>query len=489
MRRKVLVATVVFCAVFVLAGLYIARSIHRSTSELDELVRLHQIELMREELLVRVQTVKANVAARNTRFFQGVDSIVENVMAMGSSLEGCFGCHHARPTHAVLEDLLDRTRRFEGSISRVLTIRANTERLKAEEDAAFGEGAELADKIHEMIAATTAQLERKTSQVVTQILWTNRVLYALLALGPLLAVGLAVSFFRSFSRPIDALLHATRQIEGGNLDHGVEGLEHEFRELGESFNQMARSLKEQMVQLQRTEHMVACGEVAAGLVHEIKNPLAGIKVSLDVLNEEAELAPDVRDILAMSVGEIGRIDSLMRGMLEFAKPKPPHFARVDVHPLLDRALELSRNRARGRGHGDGRVQVACQWGENVPPVVADPEKLVQVFLNLAANAFEAMPDGGTLSVSTGRNGDRVVIRVCDTGHGIAPGLENRLFEPFYTQKASGTGLGLAISRGVVAQHGGSLTAANREEGGACFTIELPLDGAPGARDGLGEEGP
>lgn len=481
MRRRVLVATALFCAVFVVFGVYIATTIHRSTTELDDLVRLHQVELLREDLLVRVQAVKSSIATRNTRYFQGVDHVVKNVMGMHSSLEGCFDCHHARPTQDVLEDLLERTRRFESSVSRLLTIRANTERLQAEEEAAFGEGADLADRVHDMIAATTAQLERKSSQVVLQIGRTNRILYTLLALGPLLAVGLAVSFFRSFSRPIDALLRATREIEGGNLDYGVAGLEHEFKELGASFNQMARSLKDQMARLQRTEQMVVCGEVAAGLVHEIKNPLAGIKVSLDVLTEEADLSDDLKRILAMSVDEIGRVDSLMRGLLDFAKPKPPHLTRVDVHPVLERALDFAAKRAKGKGNGDGRVEVVRQWGEDVPEIVADPEKLVQVFLNLAGNAFEAMPEGGTLSVSTARTDARVLIRVCDTGSGIEPGLEGRIFEPFFTRKKSGTGLGLAISKSVVEQHGGSLTVSNRQEGGACFTIALPLDGADGAQ--------
>ncbi len=221
--------------------------------------------------------------------------------------------------------------------------------------------------------------------------------------------------------------------------------------------------------------------LAAGLAHEIKNPLAGLQGSAELLAREAE--GPAREYAAVIAREARRVDGLVRELLDLARPAALQTAPVDVHDVLGDVLVL----ARGLPGGD-RITFVQRYDPSLPPVLGDDEKLIQVMLNLVRNAVDAVsgqPDpritvetgvaGIRLRSASGRTRPLARISVVDSGPGIPDAMLQRLFTPFATSKPHGTGLGLAISRRIVEAHGGRIEVRNRSSGGAEATVFVPLD--------------
>ncbi|MEW6718817.1 MAG: ATP-binding protein [Thermodesulfobacteriota bacterium] len=474
MKKRVVIGLAAYTVVLLAACLYIIGTIERGTSRLDRIIQLHQVEILREHFLIQVKQVQVDLALRNTRHSGQFDTMVENFLKMKSVSAVCLDCHHNPDTHARLLDLQETTGRYQEHLSRLMTLRGSAERVAAEEDAAFQVGLELTDKVGRMVALTSARLTESTDRSLREISAFKKLLYVMLVMGPLLSLGLGGIILLGFTRPMDKLIDATRALKAGNLDHKVEGLKDEFGELAGSFNEMSASLKEQMHKMHRAEQMAIVGQLAAGFAHEVKNPMAGIKVAMSVLSGEPYIPPEDKAVLAKVMGEITRLEGLMRDFLNFAKPQKPRFEPVNLNHVLNTTLAFYlKSHSIGAG-GKERHRIVKDFGE-IPRVLADVSQLQQVFLNLFLNALDAMPEGGTLRVETRREGDGgpVRIAIADTGKGIPEELIDKIFEPFFTTKVKGTGLGLAISRQLIEQHNGTIEAAGRAEGGTVFTIRIP----------------
>ncbi len=475
MKKTIIVGLLLCSAVFLAAGIYIVVAIESGKSRVDELVRLHQVEILREHYLIQIKRVQSDLALRNTRHSRDFDTVVMDVVTMGRAVNTCFDCHHSPAATALLRELKTETERYEDALSRVFTIRANAARRAEEEENAFREGEELSVRVKDMIAMTGGKLGEKTRRSLVEIAELRYLLYVLLGISPLLAASLAYAFARGFTGSFNALLEATRKLKGGDLGYRVAGLKDEFGELASSFNEMAGSLQEQMQKMQRTEQMVVLAELAAGLAHEIKNPLAGIKVAMDVLAREAHLSAEDRDVLGKVTAEVGRLETLMRSFLNFAKPSKPLFSAVNVNNLLNTTLTFYLKHRSLGGTGKDGIRIE----KNLPPLPstsADPMQLQQVFLNLFLNAIDAMPEGGVLGIRTACDGspDEIRIEISDTGRGIDPEIAGRIFQPFFTTKAKGTGLGLPMSKLLIEQQGGSIGVAGNPGGGTVFTLRLPV---------------
>jgi two-component system sensor histidine kinase AtoS len=223
--------------------------------------------------------------------------------------------------------------------------------------------------------------------------------------------------------------------------------------------------------LQRAEQIKICGEMAVGMAHEIKNPLAGIKVSIEVLMDELTLADSDRDVLMKVISEIKRLELLIKALLNFARPPQPQFSLVDVQNILDTVASFSLKTS-----ASSPVRVVKEYDDYLPKIMADPMQLQQVFMNLILNAVEAMPGGGTLALKTSLDQSANVLRVMisDTGKGIADEEKEKIFQPFFTTKSKGTGLGLAITKRLIEQHGGNIIAEKNNPKGTVFTISFPL---------------
>jgi two-component system sensor histidine kinase HydH len=227
------------------------------------------------------------------------------------------------------------------------------------------------------------------------------------------------------------------------------------------------SLKDK--QILQAEKMAAIGELAAGVAHEIRNPLGIISGSAETIqkHEQHKIREEMTHYI---LEESKRINGLITNLLDFAKPKEPQLVHCDLREVLEKTLLLLSPQAHTLG-----VEIK----QEIPPepvrASIDPEQMRQAFTNLGVNALEAMPHGGVLRVTLKKNaGDRVLVQFSDTGKGVPKEMLSKVFDPFFTTKEGGTGLGLSIAHRIVAQHGGGILVEGSDQGGSTFTITLPL---------------
>ena len=284
--------------------------------------------------------------------------------------------------------------------------------------------------------------------------------------------------------------------------HAREERERNEEALGQALAELRKSheeLKATQLILIQTEKMESLGRFAAGIAHEVKNPLAQIMLAADFLDsciasDDATLRSVLEDIRVAVV----RADKIVRELLDFSAPKELSLRPQNLNDIVKQSLLLVKPELLS-----GKIKVVTALDEQIPPVEADTDKIVQVFINLCMNALHAMPEGGDIEVTTHlsqladggreegakftdrlRTGDTVVVaQFCDTGHGIPREKIPMIFDPFFTTKPTGkgTGLGLTVSRKIVELHGGRLTLENRPGGGACATVVFPIRTTHAAR--------
>jgi len=263
------------------------------------------------------------------------------------------------------------------------------------------------------------------------------------------------------------------------------------RRLGVALAGYGRELNERIraeETLRKTEHLranseklAAVGRLAAGVAHEINNPLTGVLTFAHLLREKENLDEQDRQDLDLVIRETQRAGEIVRRLLDFSRETPPAKERLDLNEVIRETIRLLGNQKAFR-----QVTVRENLLENLPEIKGDASQLEQVLLNLCLNACEAMPDGGTLSVTTAVRDQEVLLKVSDTGCGISEDHLDHIFEPFFTTKpvGKGTGLGLSVSYGIVREHGGALEVESREGQGTTFTIILPCANSqtPGRRE-------
>ncbi|HEX8336719.1 MAG TPA: ATP-binding protein, partial [Pyrinomonadaceae bacterium] len=233
-----------------------------------------------------------------------------------------------------------------------------------------------------------------------------------------------------------------------------------------------RALNEHLV---RAEKLAAAGALAAGVAHEVNNPLASISSLIQIL-QSRPLTPDreaeTREMLRLISTQIERISQVLRDLLDFARQRPPARARLDLARVVESSLRLA-----AFDKGFKRLRVKTDFDERAPEVSADPDQLQQVFLNLLLNARDAMPDGGDLRVSLSFDEEarEVFVEFADTGHGIPSDALPHVFDPFFTTKRAGAGLGLAVCYGIVTAHGGRVSVESGGGPGTTVRVALPAD--------------
>jgi signal transduction histidine kinase len=253
-------------------------------------------------------------------------------------------------------------------------------------------------------------------------------------------------------------------------------MEHRIGFTEEELRKSEMRLKETIEAAARAEHLAALGRLAAGVAHEIRTPLASLKLFFQSLYEESDLTPDQSEDFDVAMRQVHRMETTINHFLQFARPQEPHLTDVDFRKLIDETLAMVKPRAHHQN-----VDVAMSIAAELPRVRGDMHLLSEAMLNLLVNGLEVMPDGGRLSVAVAieeptdgaawRRGVRV--EVSDTGPGIAAADLDRVFEPFFTTKAFGSGLGLAAVQSTVAQHGGVVSVRTNAKTGTTFVILLP----------------
>ncbi len=476
MKRKIIIALSVFFLLFLSSGVYIITVIEKTTTEAGNLLRLHRIEILREQLLIHLKRAQSDLYLKNTRHAQSIDMVVAHVQTMNAAVNDCFNCHHTQIVVSRLDHLQNQIAQYQTALSRVFTMRANRKRLEAEEDTAFKIGMDLVSEVDDITTMTGIKLGERTQAALKKIQYTKNILYLILMAVPLVTLCLSIFFFRSFTRPVDALVTATRHLKAGELNYRIGRLQDEYGEVATSFNEMATSLKEHYHRMQWAEQIVVLGELAGGLAHEMRNPIAGIKGAMLVLSSNHSLSKEYRDIFLKVIGQIQHIESLLNSLLNFARPPKPNFMLINLNEIFEETISLAEKHRLLLSKKSQGITIVRNFDPHLPKTIADPVQLQQVFMNLLLNAVDAMPNGGTLTVQTSHEETSLFLHITirDTGSGIDESMIDKIFRPFFTTKSKGTGLGLSITKRLVEQHGGTICVANNPSGGASFTIDLPI---------------
>ncbi len=320
---------------------------------------------------------------------------------------------------------------------------------------------------------------------------TRRFLTLSTLITVLLVVGaISLSLWWLVNRPVRALVRTMARAERGNLKARVElSSTDELGRLAGSLNSMLdqldrseRELKRYHAeQLRRADRLATLGELAAGIAHEIKNPLAGIAGATQVLAREFSDSDPRRAVTQEILKLIERLDHTIKDLLDFARPSVPSLVPTDLNQVVEKTLFLVEGMPEARRNG---VTVRLDLSPDLPTVPADPNLVRQVILNLAVNAVQAMTSGGVLTIASRPAADAeraevhpperfVQLTFSDTGQGIEKEKLRSIFTPFFTTKTQGTGLGLAICQRIVEQHGGRLSVESEPGQGTTFFLYLP----------------
>jgi len=317
--------------------------------------------------------------------------------------------------------------------------------------------------------------------------FNERLVFIALVPGILAAI-IAVPIAQVITRPIAELVEAHRRLAQGDMTVRVQTYgSGELAVLGQSFNSMAETLHNTQQELLHKEKLASMGQLAAGVAHEINNPLGTILLFAEAMHKDTPENDPRRDDLRMIVNETTRCKNIVADLLNFARQQEMLAQETDVHKLLERVIEEMC-----RQPSFGGLEIVRNFSPDLPTIQADADQLQQVFINLLNNAAEAIEGGGTITLTTRSvNGYWVEIKVSDTGYGIPEEHLSKLFTPFFTTKppGKGTGLGLSIVYGIVKMHRGQITVQSQVGRGTSFTVTLPVQlpqGLGAKRIGSGE---
>jgi two-component system sensor histidine kinase PilS (NtrC family) len=248
-------------------------------------------------------------------------------------------------------------------------------------------------------------------------------------------------------------------------------MDHRGEAIGRILNfQDLTELRRMEAQVKRAERLAVVGGVAAAVAHEIRNPLASISGSIELLRSAPQVGDENRQLMDIVVREVDRLNGLLGDLLDYARPREKVAMRIELGGVIDETVRVF---AQDRTFAGVKVRPVLDPDATTRPVQADPAQLRQVVWNLLRNAAEAMPDGGEVRIELADAGGWAELRVIDEGVGIAPEDQEHLFEPFYTTKAGGSGLGLATVHRVVSEHGGTIGVTSSVGKGTTVTVRLP----------------
>jgi signal transduction histidine kinase len=294
--------------------------------------------------------------------------------------------------------------------------------------------------------------------------------------------ALLVVLTYTVQRPMVELQQKIAQLGGGDLNVSVSFARRndEIGDLGRNFNQMVLQLRESRneierlhrTQMSRAEHLATLGEMATGLAHEIRNPLAGIAGVIEIIGRDLPSTSPARAVVKDVRQEIARINHIVTDLLQTARPHPPTFRKSNLNTTVEHAVMLGRQQALAKS-----IEITLHKDPTLPEVEHDSDQIHQVLLNLMLNALQAIDANGKITVTLRPQGTTAVVEVADNGRGIDADHLPNIFRPFYTTKGDGTGLGLSLARRIVEGHQGRIDVTSTVGKGTSFAVILPLQRA------------
>jgi signal transduction histidine kinase len=347
--------------------------------------------------------------------------------------------------------------------------------------------------LEEKLNRQSGEKNQRLAAGMAKVLWLFGVFGA--AAGVVAGFGIARSVTRSIVELYVPVRAASGKLEEvvGPVDvipsAGIENLDAILHKMTDQIGTVVDRLQRSQVEVLRGEQMAALGQLAAGMAHELRNPLTAMKMLIQNAVKARPASGLTDRDLAVLEAETTRLERSLQTFLDFARPPALEKRLGDVCQAIGQTLELIRARADRQG-----VQIRCELANRPLMIEADHEQLRQLFLNLLLNALDALPQGGNIRVAA-QSGPAarlsegstswITITVADNGPGIPHNLGDQIFAPYVSTKDTGVGLGLAICRQIVQSHGGQITVANALEGGAAFTVRLPSSLVPAKTGGGG----
>ncbi|MDR3499856.1 MAG: ATP-binding protein [Parvibaculum sp.] len=322
----------------------------------------------------------------------------------------------------------------------------------------------------ETVAVLSTSMVKPT--IIEGVIGRKSLFFGIFISGLLLSALVGVLVSRRLSAPMHNLAKATQRIALGDYAQVPVDGDDEVADLARAFNRMAEDLGKMHAlegELRRRERIAALGEISVGIAHEVRNPLGTIKTSAELVRRRGGLCEEDLMLIGHVIDEVGRIDALITDFLDFAKPRSPVMRNVRLSDIVTRIAQFFAPEF-------ARRNIDIEIQDEIPGLEtqADSDQVFQASINLVLNALDAMPMGGKLFIRTSREGNNARISFTDTGGGVEPDIQDKIFNPFFTTKATGTGLGLAKVFAIMRSHDGSVECHSEAGNGATFTLVFPI---------------
>lgn len=462
----------------------IISQVEQSANQLSETIksstRYDMLTNQRERVHMIMDTVSAQSGIEKIRVFnkegkiifssdkKEIDSMVEK------EAEACFACHAVdRPIEKL--SIKDRTRIFTSEKgSRNLGIINPIYNEKSCYEASCH--AHDSEKTILGVLDVTMSLEKVDSEISG-----IKMKAVIVAISAVILNSLILWFFvnRLVGNPVQKLIQATTAVAGGDFTHKIELTNnHELTSVAASFNEMTLKLAEAQRKLYHSDKLASLGRLAAGIAHEINNPLTGVLTFASFLHKRAGEDSKMKEDLDVIIRETKRCRAIVKNLLDFSRQVPPQKTIIDISEVINQSLQIIDNQLSIRS-----IAVKKKFGEErLPKLKGDKNQLQQVLINLIVNAADAIGENarGEIQIDTTAtrkdNKNYIQIKIKDSGEGIPREVLSKIFEPFFSTKGQkGTGLGLAVVWGIITEHNGTISVESEEKIGTTFTILLPVD--------------
>jgi two-component system, NtrC family, sensor kinase len=520
-KQKLVAGLGLITLIFIVSGVFILKNLHVITSihEMKE----HQEEVIGRynNILMDLKNAQAELYRHQAGYTRDINVLVDSILELeelliltGEDFTGhigntsCNDCHSAQgqidTLNAMTGEIHLLLRAYKEKISRIITLR-DFELSRSLDESATRDGDEI---IARMKVIYHAALKMKEQMEDSEMASVSRAIYSIMtaiAVSVMLSIFIVILLIRSITGPVHMLVKGIENVASGNYEARVdissadeigflaktfndmtenlnqtslqkESLMLELRELNNDLERRIEEAKEELrvthERMLHSETLSVVGTFASGVAHELATPLSSIisyfRMIRETLTAQEELGEDVEIIEA----ELLRCRNILRGMLNFARTPEKDKILTDVNSIIRDLLSLVKYQTEFKK----KIEITENLNPQLPPVMAVPGQLRQVFMNIIINAIQSMPSGGNVTVSsfTIEDGSRLAISISDTGCGIPEDALNKIFHPFYTSKDSGTGLGLSISYGMIKSHGGDIEVESEFGSGTTFSVYLPV---------------